>query len=291
VIPLELRQSTRWMVWFNPGDTKIPLDAKTGRGAPGYMDDPSAWSTYEQAMKRAHRLGNKRGIGLIVGYPFIVVDIDDCVVHPGAGALTNRGQAIVRKLPSTYAEFSPSKTGLHFWYRCQDHEYLPDCAKVAFEVYSRRRFMTVTGDVANAAPVAEISRQEALAIFELADPGSVEPKQLRPDEEGYWCDAALEACLKAWKAAIKSFKYENRSGKWAVPCPNYTSHSVKRGELSRDAQVWVQNGWPVFNCFHAHCSEITWRAFADYFDPFRDHFDFDAWQEDALRRLDNEAGK
>lgn len=284
MIPLELRASTRWMAWCLLDGRKVPFNAKTNRGHTGYHDDPDAWATFPQLQRRVKQPSSERGWGLIVGAPFIAVDIDHCIVN---GQPDKRARAIVAELPATYTELSPSGTGLHLWYRCRDHAQLPQEAKVVFEVYSRRRFMTVTGNKVGGGEVREIFLAEALEIFRLADPtfDSKESKHFT-DEEGYWSPAALEALLKSWSLLMPGFKYSSMAGKWAVPCPGQAEHTTNTSNvLSRDAQVWIENGWPVFHCFHAHCQAKTWRSFIEWYDPFRIFFDFDKWQEAELEKL------
>ena len=70
-----------------------------------------------------YRKGGFDGIGLSLTGDMVAVDIDGCVVN---GKLNVFAQEIVDKL-GTYAEFSPSGTGVHIWGRAPNLLY--DTAK------------------------------------------------------------------------------------------------------------------------------------------------------------------
>jgi len=283
-VPLELRASSRWITWEIRDGGKFPLNAKTGRGQRGFLDDPAIWSTFAYVSKRKPSPSKEEGWALIVGSPFVVVDIDECVED---GKINNRGANIIKQLPATYAELSPSGNGLHLWYRCAKHEELPAQSVAAFEVYARRRFMTVTGNrVGTIETLTELSVTDALSIFRLANPAFDEDDEPYTNEEGCWSEPALEALLKAWAENIKGFQYTSLAGRWAIPCPRYEQHTVKRNVLSRDTQVWIQNGHVVSHCFHMHCQDQTWGDIIDHYDPEHVFFDLDEWQEKELNKLD-----
>lgn len=296
-IPLELRASSRWVNWCLIDELKVILDAKTGRGAKAWPDNPNVWSSFKRASQRVSKPSRKRGWGLVIDAPFIGVDFDDCIDN---GKLNARASAFVSKLPATYAETSPSGRGLHLWYRCKQHAKLPNQAVGLFEVYARRRYLTITANKTDGAldQVTELSFDAAMEIFRMAQPSAFDDSEFysryEPTEEGFWSAAAMLALLEAWQAVIPGFKFVPDVGKWSIPCPGNSDgwldgniHSIKNPPLSRNSMVWVQNGWPVFHCFHAHCAEKTWRHLVDFYDPLRIYFDFDIWQENRLAELDD----
>ena len=139
-IPEELRRLPRW-VGFDKN--KKPIDPQTGFGAKA--DDPQTWGTFEEALSLAHS-GGAVGVGFELGDGYIGVDVDHCIID---GALRPEAAEIVKMLP-TYAEKSISGTGLHFIYRGSlpdGHKRKRNFGAWAVEMYSGRRYFTMTGDV------------------------------------------------------------------------------------------------------------------------------------------------
>jgi hypothetical protein len=105
------------------------------------------------------------------------------------------------------------------------------------------------------------------------------PHQLPAEETaevlGPWNDDILEERLRAWEKFIPDFQFWRIGEKFSVPCPgahprswpNGDRHSDDDPRLSRAAMCWVRNGLPVFHCFHAHCTDKTWKDFQKYYDP------------------------
>lgn len=287
-LPCELGNSTRWVNYrlVTRGDRteKVPVDHC---GAPINAQDHANWISFEEAQRRdSHRLG------LVIAHPFIGVDLDKCFRD---GHLTPDFQKLFDLLPRTYAEVSPSGKGLHLWYACDDHAKLPDSAVGAFEVYARKRYFTMTGERFGQSPlvVTRLSLDQAMAIFQLAAPQAATEINLHDDEPGYWDQDALAALLKAWTENIVDFRAAPGGSRWEIPCPGNEEgwadgncHSSKDPKLSRNAIVWIRNGWPVFNCFHAHCAAKTWNDLRQHYDPLRLFFEFDSWVEAELRRLE-----
>jgi hypothetical protein len=117
------------------------------------------------------------------------------------------------------------------------------------------------------------------------------------DDSGYWDKAALVAMLNAYKENIPDFDFcPGRLG-YMVPCPGNEEgwsdgamHSSKDAKLSPFAEVFIQNGWPKFKCFHAHCDggcsapKKTINDFRSHYDPLRILFDFDEWLWDECEK-------
>jgi len=131
-IPEELKLLSQWVCWK---EGKIPMDPKNQNLA--RTNDPNTWGTYIQALGRV-RL--HKGLGFVFTPPYIGIDLDDCVIND---KLNNFAQNIVDKYQS-YAEFSPSKTGIHII--CKGD--LPKAYKSGFiEIYNNCRYFTMTGDI------------------------------------------------------------------------------------------------------------------------------------------------
>jgi primase-polymerase (primpol)-like protein len=78
--------------------------------------------------------------------PFTGIDLDGCL-NPQTGELASWAQDIVQRM-ATYAEVSPSGTGVKLWVRARmsgsrHKKRLSEAA--ALEVYDQGRFFTVTG--------------------------------------------------------------------------------------------------------------------------------------------------
>jgi putative DNA primase/helicase len=140
-IPEELRVRPQWVVWKALGDKpeKVPHSARTGRKASS--TDLLTWGTFEEALQ-AYENGEYDGVGFVFSSadPFTGVDLDDCVDEDGEIALW--AMEIVRYFDS-YTELSATGTGLHIIVRGN----VPNRRKGDLEVYSSKRFFTVTGHV------------------------------------------------------------------------------------------------------------------------------------------------
>jgi putative DNA primase/helicase len=140
-IPEELRVRPQWVVWRAVGDKpdKVPYSARTGRKASS--TDLLTWSTFEEALE-AYEHGDYAGLGFVFSSadPYTGIDLDNCVDEDGEIALW--AMEIVRYFDS-YTELSATGSGLHIIVRGE----VPNRRKDEVEVYSSKRFFTVTGHV------------------------------------------------------------------------------------------------------------------------------------------------
>jgi putative DNA primase/helicase len=140
-IPEELRVRPQWVVWKAVGDKpdKVPYSARTGRKASS--TDLLTWSTFQEALE-SYENGGYAGLGFVFSSadPYTGIDLDDCVDAIGEIALW--ALEIVRYFDS-YTELSATGTGLHIIVRGE----IPNRRKGDVEIYSSKRFFTVTGHV------------------------------------------------------------------------------------------------------------------------------------------------
>jgi putative DNA primase/helicase len=140
-IPEELRVRPQWVVWKAVGDKpdKIPYSARTGRRASS--TDLLTWSTFQEAFE-AYENSEYAGLGFVFSSadPYTGVDLDNCVAEDGEIALW--ALEVVRHFDS-YTELSATGSGLHIIVRGD----VPNRRKGNIEVYSSKRFFTVTGHV------------------------------------------------------------------------------------------------------------------------------------------------
>ncbi|MCR9294060.1 MAG: DUF3987 domain-containing protein [bacterium] len=111
-IPTDLTQRKQWVLWReeirNGKPTKVPYqgDGKTEAKS----NDPTTWSTFDD-VKTTYDPKRDSGIGFVFSKddPFFGVDLDSCIKVDGE--LMPWADDVRRYLP-TYAEVSPSGTGL-----------------------------------------------------------------------------------------------------------------------------------------------------------------------------------
>jgi putative DNA primase/helicase len=143
-IPEELRARPQWVVWKAVGEKpdKVPYSARTGCKASS--TDLMTWSTFEEALE-AYKNGEYAGLGFVFSSadPYAGIDLDDCVDE--RGEIASWALEIVRYFDS-YTELSATGTGLHIIVRGD----VPNRRKGDVEVYSSKRFFTVTGHVVEA---------------------------------------------------------------------------------------------------------------------------------------------
>jgi primase-polymerase (primpol)-like protein len=149
-VPAELRERARW----------IRHQAKRPMAVGGWwcsVTNPSHWSTYEDAADSSH--GD--GLGFVLnGDGIVCIDLDDCVTD---GVPNVEARALIKSLPKTYVEFSPSGRGLHVWGFASlvaGRRFERDGLKV--EVYPDGRYLTVTGRAYRSAPFASLRLSELL---------------------------------------------------------------------------------------------------------------------------------
>jgi hypothetical protein len=182
-IPQALRARRQWVAWrieMRKGkETKVPYrpDAPLVKGE---TDNPQTWGTYEDA--RAVPDVDGQGYVFSGDDPYTGLDFDHCIdsttreIHPVVAD-------VVRRL-SSYAELSPSRTGVHCIIEAElrsDRHVTNDTPWGGkFEVYDRGRFFTVTGRLLQATPGTIESRQAELdrlcvEFFPPSEPASPSP--------------------------------------------------------------------------------------------------------------------
>lgn len=166
-IPAELIACDQWVIWrLEPTDdsrpTKVPYRAATP-GMKASTTDPETWGSYEAALAAAER-DDVAGIGFVFTPrdPFAGIDLDGCFT---GDCLHEQAAWVVSRLDS-YAERSPSRTGLHVIVRARltggrkRTDTTPWGGK--FETYDAARFFTVTGEHLAMTPPQIEARQEQL---------------------------------------------------------------------------------------------------------------------------------
>jgi len=151
-IPAELKKQNRWILWKGE---KIPFDAKNVQ-LKASSTDPKTWANYEQAVA-VYDKGGFNGIGFVlVGDGIVGIDLDKCVTD---GAPSDQAMNLMEQIGCQYIELSPSGTGLRAFGYVADPPLKGVKAQfngIAVELYSTKRFLTVTGHVLKSGPIAPL---------------------------------------------------------------------------------------------------------------------------------------
>lgn len=166
-LPTILVATPNWVCWRretrNEKETKVPY--RVG-GELASVTDPRTWSTFA-AVRKAAAAGGFDGIGFVLTEELGLVglDLDKCIPpgadpHSGADGMEEWAFNVIRRF-ATYTEVSPSGTGLRLWLKGS----LPPGRRRSgqFEIYSSGRYLTVTGNRLQGAPMCIAEGGEALA--------------------------------------------------------------------------------------------------------------------------------
>jgi len=167
-IPQELRNHHAWACWHYSHDlnrwSKPPYNPETGERAEA--SDPSTWSSFDDAYRAyqnraSPQVGGRAYDGvsfaLDLRWGIVGVDLDHIGEH------RQDADRIVRALGS-YAEYSPSSDG----YRIFLKGSLPEGRRRRgwVEMYSQRRFLSVTGHKLASAPAYLSTSQHLYAVWD-----------------------------------------------------------------------------------------------------------------------------
>ena len=153
-IPAQLRALPQWVCWRyetrNGKPTKLPIQAKSnGKLLNAKSNDPATWSDFDTAIAAAVRL-NLEGVGLNLWESDGLTGLDlDHVFAPATGELDPLAREVLTRFAGTYAEISPSGTGIRIWcYGKPGRSGKCDGKRKWLEVYSHpsHRYLTVTGN-------------------------------------------------------------------------------------------------------------------------------------------------
>lgn len=143
MIPEELKKYANWVCWkyvkIGERKTKIPITPMTGKRA--MSNNPSTWGTYEEALEMSRYYS---GLGFVFSKddPFIGIDIDHCI--DVNGTIEEYAASLLEKCGS-YAELSPSGTGIHIIGKASMLEGMGGRRTTLIEMYDKNRFFTITG--------------------------------------------------------------------------------------------------------------------------------------------------
>lgn len=159
-IPRELQILRQWVAWRYEDrggvkPTKVPYNPLTGQLAD--ISKHQTWVSFDNAVNAVTSGVGYEGIGFVLDEkdPYTFIDLD---AHEGDEAILDRQTKVYNTFDS-YAEISPGG-GLHIIVR----GHVPSGRRRSkIELYSDRRYMTMTGNVFRDAPIS--SHQDALTIL------------------------------------------------------------------------------------------------------------------------------
>lgn len=133
-VPVELAEHDRWV---RHSAKKVPL---TVHGQPAKSNDPMTWTSLDSVLRS--KIG--AGVGFVLnGDGIVCIDIDHCIVD---GELSPWVEDILRLIPRTWIEVSPSGTGLHIWGTAPfSSGRVVQVSGGRLEVYGNGRYITITG--------------------------------------------------------------------------------------------------------------------------------------------------
>ena len=144
-IPDELKVRPQWVNWKleKRGEdlTKVPYTPGTKHKASS--TDLITWGSFEEAVESLDRYD---GLGFVFssGDSYTGIDLDDCIEQEN-GQIKQWALEIIRYFDS-YTELSATATGVHIIVKGE----VPNRRKGEIEVYSSKRFFTMTGHVLGA---------------------------------------------------------------------------------------------------------------------------------------------
>ncbi len=153
-IPTELKVRAQWVCWRyeeRAGKrTKAPINARSdGRLTYAKSNDPKTWAPFDTAVAACGIHPELAGVGFCFAPDDGLTGIDlDHVFNPDTGELKPEAAEILKRFQGTYAEISPSGTGLRLFCYGKPRRSGKNSGKVKWlEVYSHpsSRYLTVTG--------------------------------------------------------------------------------------------------------------------------------------------------
>ena len=189
----------RWVLWKLvqlPGRTKPTNVPFQPGGRQASSTDPRTWSPYEACAARLKAGDFGLGVMLRVGddpdRPGVGgVDLDQSR-DPVSGTIEPWAIEVVDRFKS-YTEISPSGTGLRIWFKGRLPFNVFGRRKGPIEVYTSKRFLSVTGNAIDGYPDESVDAQEALEWLWVMRIGKgLTPRRLRDRAVG---DERLPALL------------------------------------------------------------------------------------------------
>ena len=212
-IPEELKAVNQWVPWKkakreNGKIAKIPVNPKTGRNAS--VSNPSTWGSFDVALKYYSDNSSMAGIGFVFDEedPFVGIDIDNCL-DPDSLALTKEAEILLSRFNS-YTEISPSGTGLHIILKAD--KSFDGKRKGNLEIYSQKRFFTVTGKMMSGYPKELAESDKVAGLFnDIEGTRSSKAKGDYNSEIEFLCEKFGQKFEKLWAGDKGDYSSSNEA--------------------------------------------------------------------------------
>ena len=263
-LPKELKVGVNHVNWRYEGSPETKVLKIAGTLSNASSTNPRTWRTLQECVDAIERHpGRYAGVGRVIAKddPYVGVDLDD-VRDPKTGKLSSRAAEIVGRLDS-YAEVSPSETGVKLWVRATMNRAYK---KPGVEVYPHSRYFTLTGWVLpQALPTVEERQGELEAMIQEEFP-ETEKKLSRPYEgkPGERIDL-LEFLAAAGVEVLGEVPDSTAERVLRVVCPWTREHT--KGDRSGTRVGQYPDGARWFRCEHSHCAHRGWPEFRREVDP------------------------
>jgi len=246
-IPSELKVYDNWVLWRyserqNGKQTKLPFDMQGHIASVTNKNQRSSFESvlktlweHNQACASSDDCEPYDGIGFVLTKddPFVFIDLDQTDI-PANIDLQNK---ICEEFSNTYSERSPSGKGLHIICR---GEIPSGKRRYACEIYDTERYMTMTGDVWNDAPVADCN-DKAVSLYESLKGNTISngeaSKQNEDQSEKYTDDQIIEKAMRASNGDKFKSLWE---GQWQG-FPEYPSQSEADQALVNMLMFYSEN--------------------------------------------------
>lgn len=166
-IPIDFKNREQWVLWkreeVDGKLTKVPYSKNGNRAS---VTNPYTWCDFETALSLVEHYD---GLGFVLtpNDPFVFIDLD----HTDDVELQRTQHGIFAQFSDTYSELSPSGKGLHILGKGS----VPKGVKKSYvEIYSSHRFMTMTGNVYNNKPLADLQQRVMNIYSQIAPNHSVQ---------------------------------------------------------------------------------------------------------------------
>lgn len=266
-IPEELKAGVHHVNWCYEGSPATKVLKIAGTMSNASSTNPRTWRTLEECVAAMERHpGRYAGVGRVLAKadPFVGVDLDD-VRDPETGKISSRAAEIIDRLYS-YAEVSPSKTGVKLWVRAAlDRAY----KKPGVEVYPHGRYFTLTGWMLPQALSTVEERQSVLEALIREEFPELEKRPSRPKRNyerkpGERIDI-VEFLAAAGVEVLGEVPDGTAERVFRIVCPWLREHTG--GDQSGTRAGQYSDGALFFQCEHAHCAHRGWPEFRDYLSP------------------------
>ena len=229
-IPQELKVFKQWVV--SSSIKKIPY----GKGLScAKVDDRSTWLSFEEAQSIINDKSNLFdciGFVLTQDDPYCIIDLDKAIPEPSVVQ-----QQILDECSSVYTEISVSGKGYHIIGKAT----CPGRRKENVEIYSYSRYMILTGDTINDAPIVNIQEivNDIISSMNIQDSNFIQ-LSLEDEIPDVSDDVVIKNCSARYGAKFEALfrgdwrlHYRSQSEADLMLIAIFCQHTTSNGQVVR----------------------------------------------------------